>query len=165
VTSRGPLGLSIGSGAAGAGAVGGAGVLLSALIAGGRGSVSAICGVAVVLLFFVVSLYLVEVANRVDPSLTLPVGLAVYGTLVGWLILLSVRTSLPDHLDRGAFAWTVIATTLGWLVAQAVGVWRRRAPYVDVELPTSAAVEPAGVVTESDPATLPPVAPGADPRR
>ena len=111
-------------------------MLLSGLLAGLHGAVSALCGVVVVLLFFVVSLYLVEVANRVSPSLTLPVGLTVYGTLVLWLGVLAFGTSLPDRLHHAAFAWTVIAATLGWILTQAAAVWRWRIPYVDVDLPT-----------------------------
>jgi ATP synthase protein I len=112
-------------------------VLLSGLLGGRRGTVSAVLGLAVVLLFFVLSLYLVEVANRVAPSLTLPVAVTVYSTLVLWLIVLAGGTNLPEHLHQGAFAWTVIASTLGWLVLQSIAVWRRRAPYVEVELPTA----------------------------
>lgn len=146
----GPLGLSLGSGSIGALGVGTAATAVSALVGGARGTVSAVAAVVVVLLFFVVSLWLVEVANRVNPSMTLPVGLTVYGTLVLWLGLLAFGTSLPDHLHQGAFAWTVISATLGWLVAQAVAIWRWRIPYVLVDLPTSdPSDEPPDVVGTS----------------
>ncbi|MDQ1672746.1 MAG: synthase protein [Frankiaceae bacterium] len=133
-----PLGLSLGSGTAGALGVGVGGIAVSALAAGGHGALSAVAGLVVVLLFFGVSLYVVEVANRVSPSLTLPVGVTVYSTLVLWLGVLALGTSLPDRLQPDAFAWTVVAATLGWLVAQATAVWRSKAPYVDVELPRAA---------------------------
>jgi ATP synthase protein I len=141
VTSRrsspGPLGLSLRSGALGAVGVGVVAVLLSGLVAGGRAAISAVVGVAVVVLFFVVTLYLVEVANRVAPALTLPVALTVYGTLVLWLGVLAFGTSLPDLLHKASFAWTVISSTLGWILVQAAAVWRRQIPYVEVELPRS----------------------------
>jgi ATP synthase protein I len=108
---------------------------VSAAAAGGRAATSAALGLGVVLLFFVVSLYLVEVANRVAPSLTLPAGLTVYSTLMAWLGFLGFSTTVPERLDKGAFAWTVISAALGWVVVQAVAVWRRRVPYVDVHLP------------------------------
>lgn len=152
MTAVGPLGLSLRSGSLGAGAVGAGGVAVSALVGGVRGAVSAVVGVVVVLLFFVVSLYLVEVANRVSPSLTLPVGLTVYGILVLWLGVLAFGTSLPDQLHQGAFAWTVITATAGWLAVQATAVWRWRGPYVDVPLPTTAEPDRAAV---SDRATGP----------
>jgi hypothetical protein len=112
-------------------------VVVAAATAGVRGAISAGAGLVVVVLFFVVSMYLVEVANRVAPALTLPVGMTVYGILVAWLGLLAFGTSLPDRLHQAAFAWTVIAAALGWVVAQAVAVWRSRLSYVDVPLPTS----------------------------
>ncbi|HSP36969.1 MAG TPA: hypothetical protein VLR26_04375 [Frankiaceae bacterium] len=135
---RGPLGLALGSGTLGAAGTGLLAVVVAALVVGLSGAVSALFGLVVVLLFFVVSLYLVEVANRVAPSLTLPVGMTVYGVLVAWLGLLAFGTSLPDKLHLASFAWTVIASTLGWVVVQASAVWRSRLSYVDVDLPTSA---------------------------
>jgi ATP synthase protein I len=133
-----PIGLSLGSGTAGAFVVGVVGVAVSALVAGVHGAVSAVAGLVVVVLFFGVSLYLVEVADRVAPSLTLPVGVTVYSTLVLVLGVLALGTPLPDRLQPAAFAWTVVAATLGWVVVQAGAVWRSKAPYVDVELPRSA---------------------------
>lgn len=132
---RGPLGLSLSSGAAGAGGVGLLSVLVAGLAAGWRGSASAGVGVVVVLLFFVLSLYLVEVANTAAPSLTLPAGIAVYSALVSWLGLLAFGTSLPERLHKPSFAWTVIAATLAWLLTQGTAVWRQRVLYVDVPLP------------------------------
>lgn len=146
----GPLGLSLGSGGVGAAVVGVGGLVVGALVAGLSGLLSALTGVVVVVLFFVVSLWLVEVANRVNPSLTLPVGMTVYGVLLVWLGLLAYGTSLPEHLHKGVFAWTVIAVTLGWLVAQAVTVWRTRMPYVLVDLPTHE-VEPEPARNDGDP--------------
>jgi ATP synthase protein I len=144
MSKPGPLGRSLGSGGVGATGIGLAGVLLSGLLAGVHGAVSAACGLAVVVLFFVVSLYLVEVANRVSPSLTLPVGMTVFSTLLLWLAVLAFSTSLPDHLHKAAFSWTVIGSALGWVLAQAVAVWRWQMPYVDVDLPTSAGRSYAG---------------------
>lgn len=130
-----PIGLSLSSGTAGALGVGVGGIAISAVAGGGRGALSALGGLVVVVLFFGVSLYLVEVANRVAPSLTLPVGVTVYSTLVLLLGVFALGTSLPDRLQPDAFAWTVVAATLGWLVAQGTAVWRSKAPYVDVDLP------------------------------
>lgn len=130
-----PIGLSLGSGTTGALGVGVAAIVVSVVAAGRHGALSALAGLVVVVLFFVVSLYLVEVADRVSPSMTLPVGVTVYSSLVLVLGVLALGTPLPDKLQPDAFAWTVVAATLGWLVAQAVAVWRSKAPYVDVELP------------------------------
>jgi ATP synthase protein I len=137
MTSRGPLGLSLSSGAAGAVGVGAVCVLVAGLTAGLRGLVSALAAEVVVLLFFVVSLYLVEVANRTAPAMTLPAGITVYSLLMSWLGLLAFGTSLPDRMHQSSFAWTVIAATLGWLLVQATAVWRRRTPYIEIDLPTS----------------------------
>jgi ATP synthase protein I len=131
-----PLRLSLRAGVLGAGGVGVLAVGLGALGGGARGAGSAAAGLLLVVLFFVVSLYLVEVANRVAAAFTLPAAMAIYGTLITWLGVLAFSTSLPDKLNKPAFAWTVIAGCLGWVVAQSTAVWRGRLSYVDVPLPT-----------------------------
>src|SRR4051812_30320398 len=124
---RSPLGLSLSAGAVGAVGVGALCTTVAGLSAGVRGLMSALVGLGIVLLFFVVSLYLVEVADRVAPAMTLPMGMTVYGGLMAWLGLLAFGTTLPDRLHQTSFAWAVIPATLGWVVIQATAVWRRAA--------------------------------------
>ncbi len=141
---RGPLGLSLSSGVLGAVGVGLPCLIVAGAAAGWRGLASALAGLVVVLLFFGLSLYLVEVADRVAPAMTLPVGITVYGVLTLWLGILAFGTSLPDRIHRSAFAWTVIAATIGWVLVQAAAVWRQRMAYVDVPLPGDAPADTPG---------------------
>jgi hypothetical protein len=138
---RGPLGLSLTSGALGAVGAGAVCTVISGLTAGPRGLGSALAAVLVVLVFFVPSLYFVEVANRTAPAMTLPAAITIYSLLMSWLGLLAFGTSVPDRLHQSSFAWTVIVATVGWLLTQATAVWRRRMPYLEIPLPGDAAVE------------------------
>ncbi len=107
--------------------------LVCALAAGVPGLVSSLVGLALVAMFFIVTLAAVEAANSVGPALTMPVGLTVYGTLILVLGGLLFGTTLPEHLQLPSFSWTTVAATLGWLVAQSVAVWRAKLPYVVID--------------------------------
>jgi len=131
-----PLGLSLRSGLVGVAAVGPVAGLVCAVAAGVHGLVSSVVGLALVAVFFIVTLAAVEAANSVGPALTMPVGLTVYGTLILVLGGLLFGTTLPEHLQLPSFSWTTVAATLGWLVAQSVAVWRAKLPYVVIGQPT-----------------------------
>jgi len=122
-----PLGLSLRSGLVGVAGVGPVAALVCALAAGFYGLVSSLVGLALVAMFFIVTLAAVEAANSVGPALT------VYGTLILVLGGLLFGTTLPEHLQLPSFSWTTVAATLGWLVAQSVAVWRAKLPYVVID--------------------------------
>lgn len=109
-------------------------LLVLCLVLGGfRALIGAAIGLLVVAGFFTVSVLAVEAANRIDPALTLPVALTTYGIKV--VILGVAAFAIPRSLGsaRAAFAGALVAGTLAWLVAQAVGVWRARITYIDVD--------------------------------
>ena len=125
-----PLGLTLRAGLTGVGLTTPIAVGLSAGLAGVRGLVSSVVGLALVAVFFLVSMVLVERANTVGPALTLPVALTVYGIKIVVLGVIVFGTDAVSHLNAPAFCWSVVGATLGWLVAHAVAVWRTRMPYV-----------------------------------
>jgi ATP synthase protein I len=125
-----PLGLTLRAGLSGVAAAAPVAIALSAGLAGVRGLVSSVVGLALVAVFFLVSMVLVERANTVGPALTLPVALTVYGIKIVVLGVIVFGTDAVSHLSAPAFCWSVVGATLSWLVFHAVAVWRTRMPYV-----------------------------------
>jgi ATP synthase protein I len=109
-------------------------VPISWVVGGWRAAAGAAAGLLVVAGFFAVSVVLVEAANRVHPSMTLPVALTEYSVKV--IVLGAVAFAVPDSWGnaRPAFAFGLIIGTLAWLVSQALGVWRAPLRYVDMSL-------------------------------
>lgn len=129
-TTLSPLGLTLRAGLTGVALSAPVALALSGAFAGVRGLISSAIGLALVALFFLVSMVLVERANTVGPALTLPVALTVYGIKVVVLGVIVFGTDAVSHLNAPAFCWSVVAATTSWLVAHAVAVWRTRMPYV-----------------------------------
>lgn len=162
-----PLGLSLRSGLVGVALVAPVALVLCGTLAGIRGLVSCLAGLALVAAFFLLTLASVEAANSVQPALILPVGMTVYGTVVVVLGGVLFGTRLPDHLQLPSFVWTTVAATLGWLLVQSIAVWRTKMPYVVIAEPAPSAADPgsgsvadAGADAGADPVVQPTV-PGA----
>jgi hypothetical protein len=146
-----PLGLTLRSGLRGVALVAPVALALSGGLGGVRGFLSSLVALIVVALFFLISMVMVEGANTIGPSLTLPVALTVYVTKIVVLGVIVFGTNAVSHLNAPAFSWTLVAATLAWLGSHAVGVWRTRMPYV--------VIAPADPIAPSKPQE--PVAAGA----
>jgi ATP synthase protein I len=109
-------------------------VPISWAVGGWRAAAGGAAGLLVVAGFFAISVVLVEAANRVHPSMTLPVALTEYSVKV--IVLGAVAFAVPDSWGsaRPAFAIALIVGTLAWLASQALGVWRAPLRYVDMSL-------------------------------
>lgn len=109
-------------------------VPISWAVAGWRAAAGGAAGLVVVAGFFAISVVLVEAANRVHPSMTLPVALTEYSIKV--IVLGAVAFAIPHSWGsaRPAFAIGLIVGTLAWLGSQALGVWRAPLRYVDMSL-------------------------------
>jgi ATP synthase protein I len=125
-----PLGLTLRAGLAGVAITAPVALVLSGAFGGVRGLISSAVGLALVALFFLVSMVLVERANSVGPALTLPVALTVYGIKIVVLGVIVFGTNAVSHLNAPAFCWSVVGATMGWLFAHATAVWRTKMPYV-----------------------------------
>jgi ATP synthase protein I len=103
-------------------------------VSGFRAVAGAAAGLLVVAGFFTVSVLAVEAANRVSPSLTLPVALTTYSIKI--IVLGAAAFAVPESWGsaRPAFAIGLVTGTIGWLIGQAVGVWRAPLRYVDMSL-------------------------------
>ncbi len=125
-----PLALTLRAGLTGVAIAAPVALALSGGFGGVRGLVSSAVGLALVAVFFLVSMVLVERANTVGPALTLPVALTVYGIKIVVLGVIVFGTDAVSHLHIAAFSWSVVGATIAWLVAHAVAVWRTKMPYV-----------------------------------
>ena len=143
-----PLGLTLRAGLTGVALAAPVAISLSAGLAGVRGLVSSLVGLALVAVFFLVSMVLVERANTVGPALTLPVALTVYAIKIVVLGVIVFGTDAVSQLNAPAFCWSVVGATLGWLIAHAVAVWRTRMPYVVIPSPPDSPPEPSAAPEE-----------------
>ena len=108
------------------------GVLLGALLRGGAGAAGAAAGVGLVAVSYVVGSLVIAWADSVDPRLVLPAGLMTYVlkfTLIG-LVMAAIAASGWSGLRPMGVA--VLASALGWIVAQSWWTWHARIAYVDL---------------------------------
>jgi ATP synthase protein I len=114
-----------------AGPVGVVAVILSAVLAGGKGLVGGLVGVAVVFLFFGLGLAALARLTRDHPQVALTAGLLVYAVQVlaaGAFIVAFKHTTL---FNGKAFALTLLATALAWIGGQVY--WTLKGKYLYVE--------------------------------
>jgi ATP synthase protein I len=109
-------------------------VICGALV-GSKGLIAAIMALAMVTVFFTISVVAVAYAAKISPQAMMPAAL---GSYVLKLLVLSVALSAFKNVSvwsPKAFAWSVLALTLVWIVAEARFFLRTKILYVD---------EPAG---------------------
>jgi ATP synthase protein I len=106
-------------------------VILCAVIAGSKGLVGGLVGVALVFLFFGLGLAALARLTRDHPQVALTAGLLVYALQVlgvGVVIVVFKHTTL---FNGKAFAWTVLATALAWIGGQVYWTLKGKYLYVD----------------------------------
>lgn len=117
-------------------AVAAACALVGWLAVGPSGLWGAALGGGLVVVFFTLSLSVLALTRRLDPSLTLLVALGLYVAKVvalGAGLLVVAQTGLVgDPFHRTAVAASVIACTLTWTVAEIVASARHRQPLYDL---------------------------------
>lgn len=106
-------------------------LVVSGVLAGGKGVLGAAVGGAIVVAFFTVSLVAVAKAGQIFPQLMLPVALGTYVLKLGVLYLFIAAFVDARWMAPKAFALTVIACTLTWMVAEVRAFLTQRILYVD----------------------------------
>jgi hypothetical protein len=109
------------------------GVAVGAALRGGAGAAGAAAGVLLVAASYTVSSVVIAWADSIDPRLVLPVGLLTYAlkfTLIG---VVMAGLAAGHWAGLAAMGVSIIATALGWTVAQSVWTWRARIPYVEID--------------------------------
>jgi hypothetical protein len=107
------------------------GVLAGALLRGGPGAAGAAAGVGLVAASYVIGSVVIAWADSVDPRLILPVGLMTYAlkfTLIGVIMAAISASGWSGLVPMGV---AVLASALGWIVAQSWWTWHARIAYVE----------------------------------
>lgn len=105
--------------------------LLSLLVAGPKGALGAVIGLAVVVVFFSISVLVVAWAAKISPHTMMAAALLSYAVkLIAMFALIAAFNNVTAWNPR-AFAWTVIALTLTWIMGEALVTVRSRTTYVE----------------------------------
>ncbi|MFJ3904806.1 hypothetical protein [Streptomyces sp. NPDC090025] len=114
-------------------AVGAVATVVSGVVAGGKGALGAVVGTLVVLLFMGIGLVVLQRTARKLPQLFQAMGLMLYTAQL--LILFVFLALLKDTsaFDFKAFAFTLLATTIVWVAAQARAYMKAKIMYVEPE--------------------------------
>jgi len=104
--------------------------LISILLAGPKGLFGSLIGLAVVIVFFSISMVAVNYAAKISPQAMMAAALLSYAVkLLGMFALIALLNRVTIWNPR-AFAWTVIGLTLIWILSEARATIKLRAPYV-----------------------------------
>ena len=104
--------------------------LISVLLAGPKGLLGSLIGLAVVVAFFSISMIVVNWAAKISPQTMMAAALLSYAIkLLGMFALIALLNGVTIWNPR-AFAWTVIALTLVWILSEARATIKLREPYV-----------------------------------
>lgn len=105
-------------------------IAVSVVATGLTGLWGSLLGVALVAVFFLLSLYVLGATRDFDPIVVLMIGVALYAAKVIGLfvafIVLNAADLVGNPFDRAALGITVIVCTLTWTVGEIVGATRRR---------------------------------------
>ena len=101
--------------------------------AGSKGVIGAIAGVLVTAAFFTASVLAVGYASRISPQAMMTMAIGTY--LVKILVLFAFVVALrgTDLFAPQAFAWSVIVSTIVWVVAEVRAFGQLKIPYVTPE--------------------------------
>ena len=108
-----------------------AAILICASLVGAKGAYGALIGVAVVAVFFAISILVVGRAAKISPQVMMVTALATYVVkFIAFLIVL-VAIGKSTAFSGRSLGFTAIACILAWMVAQVVTAMRLKVLYVD----------------------------------
>jgi ATP synthase protein I len=108
-------------------------VAVSAAVAGGKGVIGAVFGTVIVIVFMGAGLIALQRTARSLPQLFQAMGLMLYTTQI---LLLGVFLAVFKHtalFNTKAFAFTLLASALVWIAAQARAHMKAKILYVEPE--------------------------------
>jgi len=108
-------------------------VAVSAAVAGGKGVIGALLGIALVVVFFAISVVAVSAAARVSPQAMMITAIGTYVIKILVLVLLLSRYSDTTAFSPRMFGLTALACILAWTFSQVAWSMRQRVPYVEPE--------------------------------
>ncbi|AJF67293.1 hypothetical protein [Streptomyces vietnamensis] len=112
-------------------AVGVIATVVSGVVAGGKGAIGAVVGTLVVILFMGIGMLVLQRTAKSLPHLFQAMGLMLYTAQL--LVLFIFLALLKDTtlFDFKAFAFTLLATTVVWVAAQARAYMKAKIAYID----------------------------------
>jgi ATP synthase protein I len=114
-------------------AVGAVATVVSGVVAGGKGAVGAVVGTLVVILFMGIGLVVLQRTAKKLPQLFQAMGLMLYTAQLLLLFIFLALFKDTELFDFKAFAFTLLATTVVWVAAQARAYMKAKIMYVEPE--------------------------------
>jgi ATP synthase protein I len=112
-------------------AVGAVMVVVSVAIAGAKGLIGAVLGIALVAVFFGISVIAVARAARRSPQAMMVTALTTYIVKILLLLFFVVRFASTTVFSSRFFGLTALACILAWSASQVLWSMRLKAPYVE----------------------------------
>src|SRR5690242_4277921 len=106
-------------------------IAVSAAVAGSKGLVGAVLGIALVAIFFGISVIAVGRAARRSPQAMMITAMATYIAKILLLLFFVVRFSGTTVFSSRMFGLTALACILAWSASQVIWSMRLKAPYVE----------------------------------
>ena len=106
-------------------------VAVGALVGGSKGGIGAAIGVAVVIGFFSAGIVALQKSAKAFPHLFQAMGLLVYTTQLLLLAIVLVLFKGTTLFDLRAFAFSLVGTTIVWVIAQVRAHMKAKILYVD----------------------------------
>ncbi|MEU0402253.1 hypothetical protein ABZ318_18835 [Streptomyces sp. NPDC006197] len=114
-----------------AAAVGAIATVVAGVVAGGKGAIGAVVGTLVVLLFMGIGLVVLQRTAKKFPQLFQAMGLMLYAAQLLLLFIFLALLKNTTLFDFKAFAFTLLATTVVWVAAQARAYMKAKITYID----------------------------------
>lgn len=114
-------------------AAGALATVVSGVVAGGKGALGAVVGTVVVILFMGLGLVVLQRTAKKLPQLFQAMGLMLYTAQLLVLFIFLALLKDTTAFDFKAFAFTLLATTVVWVAAQARAYMKAKIMYIDPE--------------------------------
>ncbi|PNG22859.1 hypothetical protein [Streptomyces cahuitamycinicus] len=125
-------------------AVGAVAVVVSGVIAGGKGMIGAAVATLVVILFMGLGLYVLQRTAKSLPHLFQAMGLMLYAAQILLLFVFMATFKNTTLFNPKAFALTLVIGTLAWIAAQARAHMKAKILYVEPDSMTGRKPEKSG---------------------
>jgi ATP synthase protein I len=104
---------------------------VSAALAGGKGVIGAVFGMVIVIAFMAVGMVVLQRTAKQLPHLFQAMGLMLYTTQILLLFVFMAAFKHTTLFNAKAFAFTLLASTLVWIAAQARAHMKAKILYVE----------------------------------
>ncbi len=105
--------------------------VVSEMISGTKGLVGALLGIALVAVFFTISVFAVGRAARVSPQAMMATALTTFIVKILLLMIFVARFASTTAFNTRLFGLTALACILAWTASQVIWSLRLKTPYVE----------------------------------